>query len=193
MTTEKRVLVVCGDGSEDIELASITDTLRRAKANVTLATVNATLRTTLARGLKIEADALLEDVKDEQYDAIALPGGMPGAKHLAASATLERMLKAHANQGKIVAAVCASPAVVLQAHGIIGDRHAVAYPAFVDKLAHPVKEARVVVDGTLITSAGPGTSIEFALAIVGALFGAPLASEIASQMLVQTENSVKRF
>lgn len=190
--SEKRVLVVCADGSEDIELASITDTLRRAKANVTLATVNASLRTTLARGLKIEADALLDDVKDETFDAIALPGGMPGAKHLAASPALVRMLQEHQKNGKIVAAVCASPAVVLQAHGLIGDRHAVAYPAFLDKLAKPVKDARVVVDGALITSAGPGTSIEFALAIVEALFGADLAKELAAQMLVDV-SSVKRF
>lgn len=179
------VLVVCADGSEDIELTSITDTLRRAKLDVTLATVNASLRTTLARGLKIEADALLDDVSEREFAAIVLPGGMPGATHLAASATLKRLLEAQSAAGRVLAAVCASPVVVLHAHGLIGERKAVAYPAFVAQLSNAQAGERVVVDGNLITSAGPGTSIEFALAIVERLVDKATAQTLAEQMLVK--------
>jgi protein deglycase len=181
----KSVLVVCADGSEDIELSCITDTLRRAKLDVTLATVNKSKHVVLARGLKIEADTLIESVKDSTFDAIAIPGGMPGATNLANCATLTAILQSHHAHGKLLAAVCASPAVVLEAHGLIGDRKAVCFPAFIDKLRHPVKDARVVVDGTLITSAGPGTSIEFALAIVAHLVSQDVAHKLAEQMLVR--------
>jgi 4-methyl-5(b-hydroxyethyl)-thiazole monophosphate biosynthesis len=185
MSDARKVLVVCADGSEDIELASITDTLRRAKLDVTLATVNATLRTTLARGLKIEADALLSDVSEREFAAIVLPGGLPGATHLAASATLKAMLAAQSQSGRVVAAVCASPVVVLNAHGLIGQRKAVAYPSFVAQLSNAQANERVVVDGSLITSAGPGTSIEFALAIVEYLVDKATATTLAEQMLVK--------
>jgi 4-methyl-5(b-hydroxyethyl)-thiazole monophosphate biosynthesis len=189
--TARAVLVVCADGSEDIELACITDTLRRAKITVTLATTNATTKVTLARGLKVEADALLEDVEDATFDAVVLPGGMPGATNLAQSETLKAVLLTHSGAGAVIGAICASPAVVLEAHGLIGSRRAVAYPAFTHKLQNAVPHARVCVDGTLVTSAGPGTSIEFALAIVEQLTTKALADEIAGQMLVTRESTTE--
>lgn len=63
-------------------------------------------------------------------------------------------------------------------------------PIYVDTISRPEmaamcrSEERVVVDGQVITSRGPGTSIEFALALVKALFGAHKAAEVAGPMVV---------
>jgi len=182
--TAKTVLVVCADGSEDIELVCITDVLRRAKADVTLATINASNETTFARGLKIVADVVIDDVKGKAFDCIAIPGGMPGAKNLAANETFVAMLKEHAKQKRLYAAICASPAVVLHAHGLLSGKKATCYPSLADKMTGRVDE-RVVVDGNVITSQGPGSSIEFALAIVEHLYDANLAKTLSEQMVVK--------
>ena len=126
------VLVPIADDSEEIETACITDTLVRAGASVTVASVmpEGRLQCTMSRGLKIVADKSIEDVANEAFDAIALPGGMPGAERLRDCATLTEMLKAHAGAGKTTAAVCASPAVVFATHGLLKDV-ATCYPACV--------------------------------------------------------------
>ena len=86
----KRVLVPIADGSEEIETSCITDTLVRAGAEVTVASVEATTTCTMSRGLKIVADALVTDVSGEDWDLVALPGGMPGAERLRDSDALAR-------------------------------------------------------------------------------------------------------
>jgi 4-methyl-5(b-hydroxyethyl)-thiazole monophosphate biosynthesis len=96
------------------------------------------------------------------------------------------MLKAHAAAGKTTAAVCASPAVVFATHGLLKDA-ATCYPApaFKEKVPGWV-EARAVVDGNIVTSMGPGTSLQFALKLVEILFSKEKADEIAAQMLTTT-------
>ena len=111
---------------------------------------------------------------------------MPGAERLRDSATLTALLKAHAGEGKLTAAVCASPAVVFATHGILRDA-ATCYPApaFKEKVAGWT-EAQAVVDGNVLTSMGPGTSLAFALKLVELLFDKEKAEEIAAQMLTST-------
>jgi protein deglycase len=77
----KRVLVPIADGSEEIEAVCIIDTLRRAGAEVTVASVDK-LQVTASRGVKLVADARIAECTGQTYDCIALPGGMPGAEHL---------------------------------------------------------------------------------------------------------------
>jgi len=86
----------------------------------------------------------------------------------------------------LYAAICASPAVVFEHHGLLADKKATCYPAMADRLTN--KEAinqRVVVDGNCITSQGPGTAIEFALKLVELLYGAQKSIELAAAMLVK--------
>jgi len=90
--TQKRVLVPIADGSEEIETCCITDTLVRAGAEVTVASVEATTTCTMSRGLKIVADALVTDVSGD-WDLVALPGGMPGAERLRDSDALDAILR----------------------------------------------------------------------------------------------------
>jgi 4-methyl-5(b-hydroxyethyl)-thiazole monophosphate biosynthesis len=179
----KKVLVPIADGSEEIEATCIIDTLRRAGLEVTVASVGA-LQVKASRGVKIVADALIGDCVGQTYDCIALPGGMPGAEHLRDSAPLIAMLKEQRDAGRLYAAICASPAVVFQHHGLLQGVKATCFPSFQNKLdpAHVSKD-RVVVDGPCVTSQGPGTAIAFALKLVERLVDTDKAREVGSAML----------
>jgi len=179
----KKVLVPVANGTEEIEAVSIIDTLRRAEADVTVASVDE-LRVTASRGVKIVADRLIADCARETYDLIVLPGGMPGAERLRDCKVLGELLKRQAQDGRLYAAICAAPVVVLQHHGLLANRRVTCYPSFADTLLN--KDAvgqRVVVDGNCITSQGPGTALEFALKLVELLYGEQTASLIAQRML----------
>jgi 4-methyl-5(b-hydroxyethyl)-thiazole monophosphate biosynthesis len=181
----KKVLIAAADGIEELEAITIIDCLRRAGADLTIASVQEREITT-SRKVKITADCLITDGKGEIYDLIVLPGGMPGAEHLRDSKELAEMLKNQKNAGRLYAAICASPAVVLEHHGLLTDKKATCYPAMADKLKN--KQAinqRVVVDGNCITSQGPGTALEFSLKLVELLFGSQKSGELAKAMLVK--------
>ena len=179
----KRVLVPIADGSEEIETSCITDTLVRAGAEVTVASVEATTTCTMSRGLKIVADALVTDVSGD-WDLVALPGGMPGAERLRDSDALDAILRKQDARRAPLAAVCASPAVILKSKGILRSQ-ATCYPAppFVEALGD-IADGDVVRDGHITTSRGPGTSLKFALDLVDQLYGPEKAEELRAQMLV---------
>jgi 4-methyl-5(b-hydroxyethyl)-thiazole monophosphate biosynthesis len=178
----KKVLVAIADGSEELEAVTIIDVLVRAGADVTVASVSGK-QIAASRGVKIAADALIGDCKDEEYDLIALPGGLLGAEHLRDCDELIGMLKEQRQAGRFYAAICASPAVVLQHHGLLEGRAATGYPS--PDLDFPgKKDVKVVVDGNCVTSQGPGTALEFALKLVELLFGKQKSQQVAKAMLV---------
>ncbi len=178
------VLVPIADGTEEVEAVCIIDVLRRAGASVTIASVDA-LQVTASRGVKIVADCLITDCIGSVYDLIALPGGMPGAEHLRDSDELTAFLKSQKLEGRFFAAICASPAVVLQHHGLLNSFRATCHPFFVDRIQNrEAVESRVVVDGCCITSRGPGTALEFALKLVEVMMGKDKADEVAGPMVI---------
>ena len=181
----KKVLVPIADGTEEIEAVCIIDVLRRAGADVTVASVDS-LQVTASRGVKLVADNLISDCTNETYDLIALPGGIPGAEHLRDSAELEQMLREQYESNRLYGGICAAPAVVLQNHGFLKGRQATCHPVFVHQLENTdLVETRVVVDGPCITSRGPGTALEFALKLVEMLFGREKAEEVSQPMIVR--------
>ena len=101
------VLVPIADGSEELEAMSIIDILRRAGASVTVASVDER-QITASRGTRLIADQLISECVDATYDLIALPGGS-GAEHLRDSKDLEKLLKRQQREGRLYAAICASP------------------------------------------------------------------------------------
>jgi 4-methyl-5(b-hydroxyethyl)-thiazole monophosphate biosynthesis len=158
--------------------------LWRAGAEVTVASVDQ-LQVTASRGVRIVADARIADCTNRTYDGIALPGGMPGAEHLRDSAALIEMLRRQKQAGRLYAAICAAPAVVLQHHGLLEKTRATCFPALRNQLDAAYASAeRVVVDGNCVTSQGPATALEFALKLVELLFGSAKAKEVGSAMLV---------
>ena len=182
---DKTVLVPVADGSEELEAVAIIDVLRRAGATVTVASVTGARQITASRGVVIVADALIEACAERAYDLVVLPGGIPGAEHLRDCAVLTRMLQRQHQQKRLVGAICASPAVVLEHHGLLAGRQATCHPGFVDRLtARDRVDARVVVDGNYLTSRGPGTAVEFALTLVERLYGKDKMEAVATPMVV---------
>jgi len=182
----KKVLVPIADGSEELEAVCIIDVLRRAGADVIVASVDR-LQVTASRGVKLVADQLIADCMNDIYDLVALPGGMPGAEHLRDSKELEQILKRQYKEGRLYAAICASPAVVLQHHGLLAQRRATCHPGWLDHLENKnteVVDSRVVKDGNCITSQGPGTAIEFSLKLVEMLYDEQKAKDVAGPMVV---------
>jgi 4-methyl-5(b-hydroxyethyl)-thiazole monophosphate biosynthesis len=180
----KKVLIPIADGSEEIEAVCIIDILRRAGVDVVVASVD-DLQITASRGVKIVADAFISECTEEIFDLIALPGGMPGAEHLRDSYELVDMLKKQKQAGRLYAAICASPAVVFQPHGLLEGKKATCHPGRKDTLEN--KEAadfRVVVDGNCITSQGPGTAMEFALKLVELLLGPGKMKEVEGPLVM---------
>ncbi len=178
-----KVLVPIADGSEEIEAITIIDTLRRAGAEVTIASVS-TLQITASRGVKIVADRLISDCINMEYDLIALPGGTLGAEHLRDSKPLIALLKKQESAGKWFAAICASPAKVFQPYGLLNGRKATCFPSYISDLPDSsAASEKVVVDKKCITSQGPGTSLEFSLKLVELLFGSEKAKEIGKAMI----------
>lgn len=177
----KKVLVAIAEGIEELEAVTIIDVLRRAEADVTVASVGAK-QVTASRGVKLVADAVISDCLGTVYDLIVLPGGMPGAEHLRDCSQLIDMLKEQAASGRLYAAICASPAVVLKPHGLLENKKATCYPSLISELENP-EQVKVVVDGNCITSQGPGTALEFSLKLVELLFGTEKSREVTKAML----------
>lgn len=179
-----QILVPVADGSEEMEAVIIIDVLRRAKAKVVVASVGEKVEVLASRNVKLVADMNLNEAAKSSYDLIVLPGGLGGAQAFAASEKLVEMLKKQRESNKPYGAICASPALVFEPHGLLKGKKATAFPALCNKLSDSSEiENRVVVDGNLITSRGPGTSMEFALAIVEKFFGRQKAIELAKVML----------
>jgi 4-methyl-5(b-hydroxyethyl)-thiazole monophosphate biosynthesis len=176
-----RVLVPLADGFEEIEAVTIVDVLRRASIEVVTAALgDPDVRG--SHGILLRADARLDEVGAEQFDAVVLPGGMPGSKTLRDDERLRKIVQQAAGTGKLVAAICAAP-IALEAAGVLAGRRATSYPGNELPSARYVEE-RVVADGSLITSRGPGTAFEFSLALVERLKGSDAANELRAGMLV---------
>ncbi len=138
-----------------------------------------------AHGIRVQAEAALDAVRSASFDLIVLPGGEPGNTNLAASAALGSMLKSQAHAGRLLAAICAAPRAVA-AHGLLDDRAATSFPgveAEVRSGGAVYSQARVVRDGNIITSRGPGTALEFALTLVDALQGPAPAQALREDTL----------
>jgi len=101
-----------------------------------------------------------------------LPGGIPGADNLRDSTDLTDLLKRQVESQRLYGAICASPAVVLEHHGLLKGRRATAHPFIAAALPNQESvDQRVVVDDNCVTSQGAGTAVAFSLALVEQLFG----------------------
>lgn len=181
-----RALVLLAEGFEEIEAVTPIDVLRRAGVEVTSVGVGGR-RVTGARGVVLEADCTLEEAPRE-VDLVVLPGGMPGAENLARSAGVKALVEEVRRQGKRVAAICAAPAVALAPMGLLAGRRATCYPGFEQRFPPQVSASQepVVVDEWLVTSRGPGTALEFSLALVEQLVGPAQAQALRGKMLVRS-------
>jgi 4-methyl-5(b-hydroxyethyl)-thiazole monophosphate biosynthesis len=179
-----RVLVPLADGCEELEAVTIIDILRRAGIEVVSAGLGEG-PVTASRGVVLIPDKALDDVLNEEFDMIALPGGLPGADHLDTDPRIHALLQRMAEQDKYTAAICAAPKVLLNA-GLLDGRRATAYPGVIDgRLAESSQllADAVVSDGRVITSRGPGTAMDFALTLIEHLLGADKRQEVEEPLM----------
>ncbi|MDR2542803.1 MAG: DJ-1/PfpI family protein [Treponema sp.] len=185
----KKAIVLLADGFEDVEAVTPIDYLKRAGIEVTSASISGNLTVTSRWGvIKLITDTTLMDVQKsgiESWDAVILPGGIPGATNLAASEETNRFIKEMAAAGKLVCAICASPVVILAPLGLLDGKKFTCYPGMEDKIPQGKwQDTDVVVDGNILTSRAAGTSGQFAVAIIEKLLDEAAAKKIAEAVLL---------
>jgi 4-methyl-5(b-hydroxyethyl)-thiazole monophosphate biosynthesis len=177
----RKVLCLLAPGFEEIETITPVDLLRRAGAEVVIASLTGELLVTGRCSVSVQADVALSEVAEDEFDLLMLPGG-PGVKALRADGRPAQLAKAFARAGKPVAAICAAPTVLADA-GLLAGRKFTAHFSVHDELPAALGHERVVEDGNLITSRGAGTALDFGLALVRQLFGSAKADEIAKAIM----------
>ncbi|MCU7795547.1 MAG: DJ-1/PfpI family protein [Candidatus Thiodiazotropha sp. (ex Myrtea spinifera)] len=162
-----RVLVPLAQGCEELEAVTITDLLTRAGIEVITAGLDEK-PVKASRGMTLIPDTTIGQVMDQDFDMIVLPGGLPGADYLNEDVRIHEILKRLHDNGGYTAAICAAPKVLAKA-GLLAGRRATSYPGVLDAMDLPQVEVqleRVVRDERVITSRGPGTAMDFALALI---------------------------
>lgn len=181
----KKILTVLADGFEEIEAVAVIDILRRLGVEVCTATLFGTNPVCGAHGMKISADIDLAQADASSFDAVFLPGGMPGSKNLRDSAVVIDLLHQMNEQGKVVSAICAAP-IALAAAGLLKDRRFTMYPGFEAMLggAKPTGTPAEI-DGNIVTGKGPGCVFAFAKKLASALGLADDIAELYCGMFVE--------
>ena len=170
------VLAILAEGFEEIEAITPIDLLRRAGVEVIVAALAEGIHVTGRSGLTMHATTTLAAVPRTTYDCIFLPGG-PGVKHLRANEIVINLVRTHFAAGRLIAAICAAPTVLYDA-GLLEGRRFTAHFSVADELPNLLADQRVVLDGTLLTSRGAGTALDFGLAMVEQLCGQESAERI---------------
>ncbi|MCW8995728.1 MAG: DJ-1/PfpI family protein [Psychromonas sp.] len=178
----KKVAVLLADGCEEVEVVTPVDFLRRAGVQVLLTSIGE-LTVTGSKNIVLTADISLKQLPDD-LDGIILPGGMPGASNLAQSQKVIELIGKMNDNNKLIAALCAAPAVVLGKAGLLEGRKFTCYPGFEDEISGAeFTTERVVQDANMITSRGPGTAAEFSIAVIDYLLGSEAAKAVKEATL----------
>lgn len=180
----QRVLCLLVDGFEEVEALTPVDLLRRAGAEVTLASVEGARLVSGRCGIAVQPDARLEDVDPAGFQMLLLPGG-PGVRALRADGRAARLAAAFVQAGKPVAAICAAPTILGDA-GLLAGKRFTAHFSVQEELPAALGAERVVEDGLLTTSRGAGTALDFGLALVRRLFGKAKARDVAEGIMADT-------
>ena len=161
----KKIAVILADGFEELEALTPVDLLRRAGVEVTTFSVGKEI-VVGSHGIEVIAESFIDAMIPEKFDGIIIPGGMPGAKNIRENERAVSVIKQFIKDKKLVAGICAAPAVVLASIGALGDKRATCYPAddFV-KLIDNYTGKDVEIDDNVITANGPKSAFKFALAI----------------------------
>lgn len=163
-----KIAVLIANGSEEMETVTPIDVLRRAKADCDLVSVGE-LTVRCSRGVLITADKVIDDLNFEEYDGVVIPGGMNGAINISDSEKAVAFIRALSVKRKLVAAICAAPAVVLAKNGLLKNKKITCFPS--DEFIEEVKKnnfytaKEVQTEGNVITADGPKSALRFSLEI----------------------------
>lgn len=182
----KKVALFIENGSEELEFIAPLDIMRRANLEVDLISANNEDFITSSHNVKILADKKIDEVNNIlDYDAIVIPGGMPGSTLLRDNKKIIEFYQTMYNSGKLVAAICAAP-IVLSAAGITDDKEVTSYPGFDKEINYKNynSDKAVVIDKNVITAQGPAVAILFGYEIVNYLLQDNTAEDVKQAMLV---------
>ncbi|HIJ86684.1 MAG TPA: DJ-1/PfpI family protein [Desulfuromonadales bacterium] len=178
-----RVIMPLAPGFEEIEALAVVDILRRAGIEVVIAGLLPG-PVTGTHAITVVPDTTIDAIHADSFDLIVLPGGQPGTDNLNADPRIQALLLEFSAQNKPTGAICAAP-IVLAAAGLLNGKKVTCYPTYGDRLNGGIYEDTTVVsDGTIITSQGVGTAIDFGLALVARLTNQATSDSIARAMLV---------
>jgi 4-methyl-5(b-hydroxyethyl)-thiazole monophosphate biosynthesis len=179
---KKRALILLHPGFEEMEAVAPIDLLARAEVEVVQASTSDTTLVEGRNGITLQANCLFSEIADQNFDAIILPGG-PGVQKLRGDNSLIECLRRHKDAGRLIAAICAAPLLLLDA-GLLSEASQPAYTAHPSTQAElpDALEKAVVSDQSILSSRGAGTATEFALALVRQLCGDASAKEIAQSI-----------
>jgi 4-methyl-5(b-hydroxyethyl)-thiazole monophosphate biosynthesis len=178
----KTVLTLLADGFEEIEATAPIDLLRRAEAEVTVASCSDSLDVTGRSNITLRADTLLSHIPEPlAFDLLVLPGG-PAVFELRKRPEIIDLIRDFADTGKPIGAICAAPLLLLDAGVITSDSTCTAHGSTEEEIPQLSKSKAVVQDGQIITSRGAGTAVEFGLALIQELFGQEKANEIRASI-----------
>lgn len=179
----KKTAMLFANGFEEVEALTVVDLLRRAEIVCDIVALDGAATVSGSHGIAVGADKAFEEVTVDDYDALLLPGGQPGTTNLGNDERVLSLLKEFNAAGKLTAAICAAPTVLAKA-GLLEGKRAICYPGLEGKLTGATPETEpVVVDGTVITSRGVGTAIDFALAMVAYLDSDERAEALAESIV----------
>lgn len=181
----KKVGMMVADGYEEVEMLTVVDLLRRAGMTCDIISVTGKKELTSSHKVTVIADLMYEEADFGSYDALAIPGGMPGTINLGAHAGVCEQLKKACAEGKLIAAICAAPTVFGKL-GLLNGKRAICYPGMEEQLTGAdVTYEPAVRDGNIITSRGMGTAIDFGLAILTYFEGEEAAAALAEKIVYE--------
>ena len=147
----KKVCVFFAEGTEECEALLPVDLLRRAGAEVTLAGIGTELFVTSSHGVQVKMDALAKDLDFSAFDAIVLPGGMPGTTRLGESELVAKAAHCAVENGKL-------SGKFINADNIDGTKRTLKHNAYVYKTSKKRANKVVLKKGdTVVTYGGTYT------------------------------------
>lgn len=182
----KESFVFLAEGFEEIEALTVVDLLRRAGIPVKTVSITTALQVTGAHGVTVKADLIFDNTLFTNAEWLILPGGMPGAQNLYEFAPLEGLLKTQLNsENGRIAAICASPAVVLGQMGLLKNEKATCYPGFENMLhCKEIVDTAVVKSGRFVLGNGPANAMLWSLAIIRETLNSQEAIKVANGLLL---------
>lgn len=177
-----KIMVLLAEGFEEVEFVTIVDILRRAGLEVTVVGLKAG-PIDGSHGVKVMPDASVDSINGDQFDGVVLPGGYPGFVNLGDDERVLKLVREMSLSGKYLTAICGAPSVLSKA-GVIEGKKVTIHPGVKDQLVTgSYVDQRVVVDGRVVTSQGPGTAMEFSLKLVELFAGRAKMEEVREDIL----------
>ena len=172
-----KAMIIVNNGLEECEALITYDLLFRAGIKTDL--VGLQNEVTSSHEVTFKAHKHIDDINDNEYDCLVLPGGMPGTLNLENDERVSKLIDKFVKDNKYIAAICAAPSILIH-KGLLQNNKFICFPGFENSLT-PAKE-KAVQDGKFITGKGLGAAFEFAFLIICNLISKDKADEVLAKI-----------